>query len=306
MTYQDLVNRIQSVVEQHWMLADFGYGDLSDLKTRFENTSGDTTQANYPYLFLNPATHTRNLTTMTYNFNMLVMDMARGEVSDQPYNNMLAIQSQCQQYIDDVLAKLYYGFQDGPEVMRTNITYAPFNERFQDDVAGMTASLSIEVPVGLDNCVAPFKNWELIQTINASIGSNRYYNYGNFCDQWPVPQDQELYKIVWTVDFEQNLELSGDTTPWDMPMFTVYVEQDNGGTQSQKYLSSQQWTSQTISPIQITGERIVALEDLPPDSRDIFFGFGYLGSTYPDNTPTTPVANAINTLGGNIKIYKLS
>ena len=49
---------------------------------------------------------------MTYNFNMIVMDMARGEVADIPYDNFLTIQSQCQEYIDDVLAALYYDFKD--------------------------------------------------------------------------------------------------------------------------------------------------------------------------------------------------
>ena len=192
MTYQEIVNRIQSVVNQHWMLADFGYGDLSDLKTRFENTSGDTqNQANYPYLFLNPATHTRNLTTMTYNFNMIVMDMARGEVDDQPYNNMLAIQSQCQQYIDDVLAQLYYGFQDQPEVLRTNVQYNPFNERFQDEVAGMTCSLSIEVPTPLNQCDAPFERRELLVERRSNLqhgldfdgypdGEDNFYNFREY------------------------------------------------------------------------------------------------------------------------------
>jgi hypothetical protein len=162
MTYQEIVNRIESIVDAHYQLAAFGYGDLSDLKTRFENSSNDdTVQADYPYLFLNPAAHTRNLTTMTYNFNMLVMDMARGEVADQPYNNILAIQSQCQQMIDDVIAALYYDFTDKPEVMRTNMSYTPFNERFSDDVAGMTASLSIEVPSPLNACIAPINTSEL-------------------------------------------------------------------------------------------------------------------------------------------------
>lgn len=157
MNYQEIVNRIQSITNQHKMLADFGYGDLSDLKVRFENTSGDdAVQADYPYLFLNPGVHQRNQGLVTYNFNMIVMDMARGEVSDEPYNNMLAIQSQCQQYIDDVLAYLYFGYTDQPEVIYSGVTYSPFNERFQDDVSGMTATLTIQVPQPIDNCITPF------------------------------------------------------------------------------------------------------------------------------------------------------
>ena len=158
MTYQEIVNRIQFITGQHKMLVDFGYGDLSDLKSRFENNSGDSAvQADYPYLFLNPGVHGRNQGMVTYNFNMVVMDMAREEVSDQPYNNMLAIQSQCQQYIDDVLAYLYFEYKDNPDVIYSGVTYIPFNERFQDNVAGMTATLTIQVPQPLDNCVAPFR-----------------------------------------------------------------------------------------------------------------------------------------------------
>ena len=156
MNYQEIVNRIQDITNQHKMLADFGYGDLSDLKVRFENTSGDASvQADYPYLFLNPGVHGRNGGVVTYNFNMIVMDMARGEVSDQPYNNMLAIQSQCQQYIDDVIAYLHDGFKDNPDVIYTGVTYTPFNERFQDEVSGMTATLTIEVPQPINNCITP-------------------------------------------------------------------------------------------------------------------------------------------------------
>ena len=158
MTYKDIVNRIQDVVNRHYMLQDFGYGDLSDLKTRFENSSGDTqNQANYPYLFLNPATHTRTGAAVTYNFNMIVMDMARGEVSDQPYDNMLTIQSQCQQYIDDVIAELWNGYDDPPQVLWDGLSYNTFNERFQDDVAGMTVNLQIMVPQAINNCVTPFE-----------------------------------------------------------------------------------------------------------------------------------------------------
>lgn len=158
MNYQEIVNRIQDITNQHKMLADFGYGDLSDLKVRFENTSGDqAVQADYPYLFLNPGVHGRNQGVVTYNFNMIVMDMARGEVSDQPYNNMLAIQSQCQQYIDDVIAYLHDGFKDNPDVIYSGVTYTPFNERFQDEVSGMTATLTIEVPQPINNCIAPFE-----------------------------------------------------------------------------------------------------------------------------------------------------
>ena len=157
MTYQELVNRIQDITNQHKMLVDFGYGDISDLKTRFENTSGDAAvQADYPYLFLNPGSHTRNSSSVIYNFNMIIMDLPRDEVSDVPYNNTLAIQSQCQQYIDDIIAYLRYAdYNDKVDVQYSNLSYQPFNQRFQDDVAGMTASFQVVIASEINRCDAP-------------------------------------------------------------------------------------------------------------------------------------------------------
>ena len=227
MTYKDVVNRVQTVVNDHLILADFGYGDLSDLKTRFENTSGDNqVQADYPYAFLNPGQHSRNQSAVTYNFNLIVMDMARGEVSDDPYNNMLTIQSQCQQYIDDIIARLYYYYKDQPQVLFNSMTYTPFNERFQDDVAGMTANLQILVPNAIDECVAPYdpdctitlpifsRNSTNGATRNPNNSTRvlRYTNYidsnlaiGAWLDQWYNSQvigDFEI-EIVQTFEFTE-------------------------------------------------------------------------------------------------------
>tara|TARA_R110000803_G_scaffold20518_8_gene52726 strand:- start:846 stop:1817 length:972 start_codon:yes stop_codon:yes gene_type:complete len=277
MTYQDVVNRIQTIVNNHYQLADFGYGDLSDLKTRFENTSGDSAvQADYPYLFLNPGVHNRNLTTMTYNFNMLVMDMARGEVADQPYNNILAIQSQCQQMIDDVLADLYYGFTDQPEVMRANMSYTPFNERFQDDVAGMTASLSIEVPTGLNLCVAPLAHYNELVTWRADAESTIDFSFD------PQPDVENDQIRMFTYSYDGNAPFTANTseptvistyhsiqpsvtgryklkfnllTKWNEPedgsgllKYGIQIIA-NGSTFAQK-ISTTQWTSaETVVPI---------------------------------------------------------
>jgi hypothetical protein len=86
---------------------------------------------------------------------MIMMDMARGEEGDV-YDNYITIQSQCQQYIDDVLSQLYYGYSDKPEIQLTGITYTPFKEKYQDTLAGMTATITIQVPTPIDNCIAPF------------------------------------------------------------------------------------------------------------------------------------------------------
>ena len=154
MNYKDVVNRIQTIVEDHKMLVDFGYGQVSDIKTRAQGTEGEVNDADYPYLFLNPTQHVRTQQQITYNFNMIVMDMAREEEAHE-YQNFLNIQSDSIQYIDDVVARLYYFYKDKPEVSM-DLNYTPFYERFQDDLAGATATLSIVVPNSINECIAPF------------------------------------------------------------------------------------------------------------------------------------------------------
>tara|TARA_R110000772_G_scaffold245957_1_gene359549 strand:- start:379 stop:837 length:459 start_codon:yes stop_codon:yes gene_type:complete len=151
MTYYDIVKKIEAIVFDHKIIIDFGYGNLSDIKTRSVNNTGDgeAQEADYPYVFLNPTNHQRTEQAITYRFNMIVMEMAKND------GEALRIQSDCQQYIDDILAELRFGSNDRADVL-LNVNLTPFKERFQDTVAGMTASLEIEIPSPLNQCIAPF------------------------------------------------------------------------------------------------------------------------------------------------------
>ena len=159
MTYKEIINRFRTITEDHLMLEDFGYGDLSDLKY-VSQLGTEEERVSYPYLYLLPSSSTRNGPVMQYAFNMIVMDMARPEdgADTDKFDNYITIQSQCQQYIDDVLAQLYYFYKDQPEIALTGITYTPFKEKYQDVVAGMTATINIAVPTPLNECIAPFRN----------------------------------------------------------------------------------------------------------------------------------------------------
>ena len=150
MTYKEIVDRVKQVVFDHKQLADFGYGSLSDIKTRSENgpNAGNNEQADYPYVFLNPTSHTRTGQSITYRFNMIVMEMV-------PEADYLQGQSDCQRYIDDILAHLRFGYTDQVD-LTLNVTLTPFKERFQDTVAGMTATIEIVVPSNLNDCIAPY------------------------------------------------------------------------------------------------------------------------------------------------------
>ena len=209
MNYNSIVERFKEIVTDHNQLQDFGYGNLSDIKTRSEG--GTTTNTDYPYLFVNPTSHSRGTRSVTYNFNLIVMDMAKDD-------NFLKIQSECQQYIDDVLARLRFHYTDQVDLLLTNITLTPFKERFQDTVAGMTATISIEVPLPLNECIAPFVSPEPTYTLlvtaeqttsfndltlagQAALGwvsDGSTLNDGNWDDYEYSPQTDKPYKWVFT------------------------------------------------------------------------------------------------------------
>ena len=155
MTYKQIVDNIKDIVDRHHMLADFGYGQISDIKT-----GGDDGEANYPYAFLNPQTHTRSERSINYRFNLIVMDMYIGD-------DFLTAQSQCQEYIDDILADMKYAVQEYDVVI--NVTLTPFKERFQDVVGGMTATIELELPQKLNLCIAPINNDVLLIDVNTNV-----------------------------------------------------------------------------------------------------------------------------------------
>ena len=154
-TYKEIVDLFKQAAFDHFMIEDFGYGALSDIKTRNQSSNNDE-EVNYPYAFLNPTTHQRTQGMVTYGFNLIMMDIAREELSyaHKQYDNFLAIQSQCQQYIDDMVAHLWA--LDGRQDIQFTMTYTPFVERFEDEVAGMTAAITIQVPISINDCISPY------------------------------------------------------------------------------------------------------------------------------------------------------
>ena len=148
-TYALIVNRFRDIVLDHKMLKDFGYGELSDIKVKPQTNDG-TPGVNYPYAFLNPANHTRTANTLLFRFNLIVMQQAGNDTPEY-----LKAQSDCQQYIDDIVARFKYHYTDQMDI-RTTYAMTPFKERFQDTVAGMTATLEVEVPQALNDCITPF------------------------------------------------------------------------------------------------------------------------------------------------------
>lgn len=180
MTYKEIVDRIAGICTSHDIIREFGYGAISDLKTLnaeananvYDDSAYAESQTLYPYVFLNPTQSTRSSQAITYRFNMIVMDTVLDnglellpnpqdiDQKDPPYGQTLQVQSDCAQYVDDIIARLRFGGGAGsydPNMdVQLSVNLTPFKERFADTVAGMTATLEIQVTKPINECIAPF------------------------------------------------------------------------------------------------------------------------------------------------------
>ena len=303
MTYKEIINRFRQAANEHRMIKDFGYGQLSDIKTQSQ-LGPEEDGADYPYMFLNSTTSNRNGSVMLYSFNMIMMDMARPEEGDR-FDNYITIQSDCQQYIDDILARMYYFYTDKPDIQLTGISYTPFKEKYQDELAGMTATITIAVPTPINECIAPFENWVLQTTLSTTNLSDGVYNFQNVFDQYEIPETPALYKIEWDFRVANLKALTGFAAPHDKPTFTVSARESG---EIPQYVVEQEYSGVfPNSDIQLKGSAVFALEDdSDVNDKRLFFGLGYMDAVYPGTT--TPVVEITSATGvfpnGTLKIYK--
>ena len=331
MTYKEIVDEFYDICRRHEIIRDFGYGAISDMKTM--NT--ETVQAynapdspyresltNYPYVYLVPSQSTRTSQAISYRFQMIVMDtvldngleILRSDDFDQkdpPYDQVLQVQSDCQQYIDDIIAdlrfqtqnnKLKYPLMDA----QLSVNLTPFKERFADTVAGMTATIEIQIAQPINLCIAPIEddNPKLLDRIDVNVRNNVPYNYGNLLsDTWPIPKARNRYRVDWSFEISQNEAISLDNAPNNLPVFVIEGEAESA-TDPLFYIAEQKWISQVGETITIEGSAEFTSIDPDPDDRVVRFGFGY-ASQYPNGDPTTEQPTAINVLSGFVNIYEL-
>ena len=332
MTYQGIVDNFRAICDAHEIIREFGYGAISDIKTMnvdaglgiYSNPDFVETQTLYPYVYLVPGQSTRTSQMITYRFNMIVMDTVldnglevinsvnQQDQKDPPYGTTLEVQSSCQQYVDDILAQLRLA-HDGGSLRnplldaQLSVNLTPFKERFQDTVAGMTATIELQVAAPLNLCIAPINDQLplLLNTISVGNDDGYAYNYGQLAT-WDIPKATATYKIDWNFRIDQNVPLVNiDPSPYQNPRFTIF--EDSQPDEPSKYIAETAWNSNTVEYTTLRGQVTFTTRDDDPDDRRVFFGFGYLGATYPDGTtPTLNVPNAINTRGGSIRIYKVN
>ena len=208
----------------------------------------------------------------------------------QKFSGYLKAQSNCQQYIDDILSRLRFHYTDQVD-LTLNVSLTPFKERFQDTVAGMTATLEIVVPERLNECIAPFRT--LLHQGKAILGDQDYNSFGNptpiVFPSWPIPELPEYYEIEFDVRFRINYDFSSYLAT-DKPVITVFQDASTPRVLGQPEFEMVVGEVQTV-----TFRGKFELEDIPPDNNDIFIQWGTQGE------PFAP--DAIEALEGNLYIY---
>lgn len=145
LTYKQVLDDFFTVISDHKMIKTAGYGPLSEIKV-----PRGTHDTNYPYAFLQPTNHTLGQHQMTYRFNLIMMEMCNDDI-----DSVITAQSDCLQYVKDILGRFYYSYPDYDFTVNFSVT--PFKEVYDDTVSGVTATIELVTRDALDNCIAPFE-----------------------------------------------------------------------------------------------------------------------------------------------------
>ena len=145
MTYQQTINRFKELIIGHKFLNEYGYGNISDIAKPDDEKAPD-----YPYAFINPITATINERTFDATFNLIVMT----QVLDTE-DSELEGQSNCMKYINDIVSQFVLTNTDKLMTVSLPVTLTPFKERFQDDVVGATAVVTIRYGKPMSVCDSP-------------------------------------------------------------------------------------------------------------------------------------------------------
>ena len=156
MTYYQLIEAFRQFAADHKQIKCFGYGNISDIEVPVDPQSGQPIQRDYPYFFVNPTTHNYTKNMLTYSFNIIMMELVT-EVTPTGFsglNSTIKAQSDALLILNDFMAWLEYTQDIDTELVQSS-QFIPFQERFQDNLAGMTVSIQIQVPNDLNLCDAP-------------------------------------------------------------------------------------------------------------------------------------------------------
>lgn len=146
-TYNNVMDALKCVAYSHGMVHAVSTGNIEEI-----DTSGAVT---YPLVHIVPNEVVAGTNTLTFNFNMLAMDLVQVDESNEQ-----EVLSDTLGIITDIIAQYKQGGQlqiypDNKGVFAQvdeDITIEPFTEYLDNVVSGWNASFSIEIPFQYKAC----------------------------------------------------------------------------------------------------------------------------------------------------------
>jgi len=148
-TFRNVVGYLDTIAENHLALQSFHSGFLDEVDI---NKLG---AEDYPILYAEPGSATIDQGSLTYSFNIYVLDMLQEDSDDRndTFSENLQI---LQDVINEFKQNLYSTSWVANEiVLDIPITAEPFTARFDNVLTGWNATLNIEVNNTNNLCISP-------------------------------------------------------------------------------------------------------------------------------------------------------
>ena len=166
-TYNNLVDTLKSLGAQHQQITTTTTGDIFDIDLS-KNTL-------FPLMHINGVNVTTGPSTLTYNFQIFIMDLVSEKSnwtqaniqSAQKLSNNQEVLSDCLQICTDIIsifrhsqwqAQLSLDINAGVYFAEGEFTIEPFSERFDNELTGWVFPLSIIVENDFQTCNIPVDN----------------------------------------------------------------------------------------------------------------------------------------------------
>lgn len=145
-TLKMLYKMLQDIGTTHNQINTTTIGDIFEV---------DLVESTYPLFHVSTSTTNFAQHTMTYNFQLIVMDLVSKDESNE--NDVLSDTLETIGDIISIIKNQTATFQLIPDfetevAISPNVACEPFTERFDNEVSGWTANISIEVSFNASQC----------------------------------------------------------------------------------------------------------------------------------------------------------
>lgn len=266
MTYKELIDTLTTIIEDHRLINQWGYGNLSDIETP------ETGAPNYPYMFINPV----QVLIQSYGFdvtlNLITMDQPLEGVEQE-----IDAASRTLGLIQDIIAKFKLTTLYSETDVTLSVQCTPFKERFKDSVIGNTAVITFQIEEPLDVCTDVAPKYEFYIQRRANVVTTfdfdgvpegneqfiRLYEYSLDGSTWVInpsfvkgsgyrtfiPSETGAYKIDFDLDIKFNAPEDGS----GQLKYGVGIEVPGTGP------SGAIWNSQRIDQPWVSNDTVVNL-----------------------------------------------